>query len=138
MDWSDAMTYELRVTDTFDSAHFLPGHEKCGKMHGHTYRIELFITGKRLLEDVGENKSCMLIDFKRLKEVMASLITKFDHQVLNEVFDDVPTAENLARYCYYYLKKVIETKYHMKEIQVARVRIWEGLNSYCDFYETNT
>lgn len=36
------------VRDSFDSAHFLPnvpeGH-KCARMHGHTYRIKIAVSG---------------------------------------------------------------------------------------------
>jgi 6-pyruvoyl-tetrahydropterin synthase len=46
-----------------------------------------------------------------------------------------PTAENLARYIYYYLQKVLQTKYHMKEVRIKKVRVWEGLKNYCEFYE---
>ncbi|HZO09232.1 MAG TPA: 6-carboxytetrahydropterin synthase, partial [Myxococcota bacterium] len=29
----------LGVTDYIDCAHLLEGHAKCGRLHGHTYRI---------------------------------------------------------------------------------------------------
>jgi len=36
----------LGIIDYVDSAHYLPGHGKCGKMHGHTYKIEVLIEGE--------------------------------------------------------------------------------------------
>lgn len=127
--------YRLRVEDEFSSAHYIPGHEKCGNVHGHTYKIEVFIVGSVLKEGEGQYAESMLLDFSRIKEVVSNLVSKFDHKLLNDVVDFVPTVENLARYCYYYLKKVFETKYYMKEISVEKVRVWEGSNNYCEFYE---
>jgi len=36
----------LGVIDYIDSAHYLPGHGKCGRVHGHTYKIEVIIEGE--------------------------------------------------------------------------------------------
>ena len=49
----------LGVTEYIDCAHFLPGHKKCGQLHGHTYRVEVVIEGE---PDRG-----MIVDFAELK-----------------------------------------------------------------------
>ena len=36
----------LGVSETFDSAHFLPNHPKCGRIHGHTYKVEIEVEGE--------------------------------------------------------------------------------------------
>jgi len=35
----------LGVTEYIDCAHHLPGHERCGSLHGHTYQIDVFLEG---------------------------------------------------------------------------------------------
>lgn len=78
----------------FDAAHYLPhvpdGH-KCKNMHGHTYRLRVFIKGTPG-SDTG-----WIIDFKELKDTVKPLIDVLDHTLLNEVPGlENPTAENIA------------------------------------------
>ena len=51
---------KLGITEYIDCAHFLPGHEKCGRLHGHTYKVEIVIEG--------DHKKGMIIDFADLKK----------------------------------------------------------------------
>jgi len=79
---------------TFDSAHWLPnvpeGH-KCGRMHGHTYRVKLTVSG-------GINPHTgFVIDFGDLKAKAKPVIDALDHQTLNDFIPN-PTCENLALY----------------------------------------
>ena len=37
---------KLGITEFIDCAHFLPGHPKCGQVHGHTYKVEVIIEGE--------------------------------------------------------------------------------------------
>src|SRR2546425_1278148 len=37
---------KLGVTEYIDCAHHLPGHERCGSLHGHTYQVDVFIEGE--------------------------------------------------------------------------------------------
>ncbi len=72
------------------------GPHSSGAGHGHNYALEVTLRGP-IDEDTG-----MLIDLKRLKQVMDSEVgARFDHRNLNEdtpYFQDrVPTAENFAR-----------------------------------------
>ena len=134
--------YRIHGEITFESAHFLPKHLKCGKLHGHTYRVEVWIVGRELREPIEveegrfEGEPCMLLDFKRVKWLLQKIKEKFDHKLLNDVCDFVPTAENLSRYIYYYLQKVLQTKYHTKNVRIERVRVWEGRKNYCEYYES--
>lgn len=81
---------------TFEAAHRLPhvpeGH-KCGRLHGHSYRIGLHVTGP-VDEDAG-----WVLDFADLKVAWAPLDGQLDHRYLNEV-DGLanPTSENVARW----------------------------------------
>ena len=104
------MSWELVVKEQFSSAHFLEHYKgKCEKMHGHTFQIEAYFRVKEL------NKSGIGIDFSELKEYLKAISP--DHQLLNEVFDFSPSAENLSRYFYYKIKE----KY-----PVTKILIWES------------
>jgi len=63
----------------FDAAHYIPGHEKCGSVHGHTYRVRVFI------------ESSGPIDFNEIDSKMSEIIDKFDHKMLGGI-----TAEEIA------------------------------------------
>ncbi|MBA3046229.1 MAG: 6-carboxytetrahydropterin synthase [Candidatus Thermoplasmatota archaeon] len=60
---------------TFSACHFLPGHSKCNRLHGHNYAVHLHITGEPL--DGG-----MVHDFVALKKAMKSVADQMDHCVL--------------------------------------------------------
>ena len=79
---------------TFDSAHFLPnvpdGH-KCKNVHGHTYRLTVFLEGE--LEPDLE----WVIDFAELKKVINPILDTIDHKLLNDIKGlENPTCEIIA------------------------------------------
>jgi 6-pyruvoyltetrahydropterin/6-carboxytetrahydropterin synthase len=59
----------------FSSCHMLLRHDKCSRLHGHTYCIHLRITGT-VKEDM------MLSDFGRVKEVLRGLADSLDHRTI--------------------------------------------------------
>jgi 6-pyruvoyltetrahydropterin/6-carboxytetrahydropterin synthase len=78
---------KLGITDHVDCAHFLPGHAKCGQLHGHTYRIELVIEG--------EASGGMIVDFAELKSTTRNVLAQYDHRNWND-FLDFPSVENIC------------------------------------------
>ncbi len=79
---------------TFDAAHFLPnvhdGH-KCKTMHGHTYRLVVYVEGKPD-ENLG-----WVMDFSDLKSVVAPIVAVLDHKVINDIKGlENPTCEHIA------------------------------------------
>ena len=99
-------------TITFDSAHILEGHPKCGKLHGHTYKIEMWITG----EPAGDYG--FVIDFKEIKDYF----NKYDHSgvVLNI------SAEKMAsESADYFLNK-------FSNIKQVKARVWETPTAYAE------
>lgn len=77
----------LHFERTIDSSHQIPGHPgKCARLHGHTYRFQVWVSGPV------DPASGMLVDFYDLK----ALIDAWDHRHLNDEVDFVPTAELLA------------------------------------------
>jgi len=85
-----------------EAAHRLPnvpdGH-KCARIHGHSFRIEIHVSGP-----VGET-SGWVMDFADLRMAFQPLFEQLDHHYLNEVEGlENPTSENLARWIWQRLK----------------------------------
>ena len=38
---------KLGITEYIDCAHYLPSHDKCGRLHGHTYTMDVIIEGEK-------------------------------------------------------------------------------------------
>ncbi|SEF55577.1 6-pyruvoyltetrahydropterin/6-carboxytetrahydropterin synthase [Nonomuraea solani] len=88
------MSFRIGKRFTFEAAHQLsglPGGHKCGRLHGHSYTVEVVLTATELSE------SGFVIDFANLDPIKRHLAEHFDHQPLNEAIDIEPTSENLAR-----------------------------------------
>src|SRR5438876_4532388 len=78
---------KLGVTEYIDCAHHLPGHERCGSLHGHTYQVDVFIEG--------DHKGGMLLDFADLKKTLRTILADYDHKDWN-TFIEYPTVENIC------------------------------------------
>ncbi len=105
------------VAEYFDSSHYIPGHEKCGKVHGHTYRVEV--------EVEGELKNGMVIDFADLKKALKDVVEELDHRLINEIIEN-PTCENICLYIYERLKG------ELKDVKIVRVRLYEGKDKWAE------
>lgn len=93
---------EIFKVFTIEAAHRLPhvpaGH-KCGRLHGHSFQIEVHVTGP-LDESLG-----WIIDFADIKGAFKALEDQIDHRYLNEVEGlENPTSENIARWIWRRLK----------------------------------
>jgi len=59
----------------FSACHFIAGHTRCGKLHGHVYVVQAALHG--------ENASNgMVMDFIDLKRMLRKIAEEFDHRVL--------------------------------------------------------
>jgi 6-pyruvoyltetrahydropterin/6-carboxytetrahydropterin synthase len=90
---------------TFEAAHRLPnvpnGH-KCNRLHGHSYRVEVHVTGA-----VGEDTGWVQ-DFGDIKAAFKPLEDQLDHNYLNEVPGlENPTSEILAKWIWTRLVSVL-------------------------------
>lgn len=69
----------------------------CAKLHGHTYRLLVTVSGPLL-------PSGMIIDFCELKRIVKKIILdRYDHAFLNELdeYQNVPaTAENMVSFIF--------------------------------------
>jgi 6-pyruvoyltetrahydropterin/6-carboxytetrahydropterin synthase len=89
--------YRARVEEEFSAAHFLSHYRgKCEKLHGHNYRVRLWVEGKKL----GEGG--ILADFSILKKALRLSIADLDHSNLNDVADFMndPSAERIAEFIF--------------------------------------
>jgi 6-pyruvoyltetrahydropterin/6-carboxytetrahydropterin synthase len=90
--------FRVRVEAEFAAAHrIVHYHGKCERVHGHNYKVRVWVSGEALSE------GGMLIDFGILKGALKSIIDEsLDHRDLNEIpdFEDDPSAERIARYLY--------------------------------------
>ena len=59
----------------FSACHFIPRHEKCSRLHGHSYIVRLRLEG-----DIG--KEGMIMDFVVLKKKLKEIIEEVDHKTL--------------------------------------------------------
>jgi 6-pyruvoyltetrahydropterin/6-carboxytetrahydropterin synthase len=59
----------------FSACHFIAGHQKCGRLHGHTYVVSMKLHG-----EMGKNG--MVMDFIPLKKELRAIADKLDHRVL--------------------------------------------------------
>jgi 6-pyruvoyltetrahydropterin/6-carboxytetrahydropterin synthase len=70
----------------------VPEDHKCRRMHGHSYRVEVYVSGP--VRDDG-----MVMDFAELKAAWGPLKNRLDHRCLNDVPGLAnPTSEALARW----------------------------------------
>ncbi|WP_350179816.1 6-carboxytetrahydropterin synthase QueD [Phaeodactylibacter sp.] len=100
---------------TFDAAHFLPkvpeGH-KCRNLHGHTYRIKLF------LEGAVDPEMGWVTDFGDIKQAWKKVEPLIDHRYLNDVPGlENPTAENIAPWIWQQLKPNLP--------HLSKIELWE-------------
>lgn len=113
---------------SFDSAHYLPGHEgKCQNLHGHTYILEVTVGRNSLIE--GGSSEGMIIDFSDLKSIVNKLVVDpLDHQCLNELLPYRPTAENMVNHFFDVLEPVLKGF----DVELIRLRLWESSDSYAE------
>ncbi len=65
----------------FSACHFIPRHEKCSRLHGHSYIVRLRLDG-----DIGEEG--MIMDFVVLKKELKAIIEELDHKTLLPTLSD--------------------------------------------------
>ncbi len=106
---------KLGIIEYIDCAHYLPGHQKCGVLHGHTYRVEMIIEG--------ENKTGMIIDFGDLKGILRETLGLYDHRSFND-FLDYPSVENIC--------EMIHRKIADRIPLPFALRVWEGKGKWAE------
>ena len=90
---------------TLEAAHRLPnvpvGH-KCSRLHGHSFRVELRVSGEPGPE------TGWIMDFSELKAAFQPLYDQLDHNYLNDIPGlENPTSERLAMWIWEKLKPAL-------------------------------
>jgi 6-pyruvoyltetrahydropterin/6-carboxytetrahydropterin synthase len=111
---------------TFDSAHHLHCYEgKCQNLHGHTYRLQVIMSGQT--DDRG-----ITIDFSDVKRITKLyVIDRLDHQYLNEVLPLMnTTAENMVVWIYEQIQAALLKEDTNSSIRLEEIRLWETPTSF--------
>jgi 6-pyruvoyltetrahydropterin/6-carboxytetrahydropterin synthase len=106
----------LGITDFIDCAHSLPGHAKCGRLHGHTYRVELVVEGETA-------SGGMVVDFADLRAQVRGVLDEYDHRNWNDVLDH-PTVENIC--------ELLASRLRERVPFAFVIRVWEGNGKWAE------
>ena len=106
---------KIGVVDHIDCAHFLPGHSKCGSLHGHTYKIELIVEGAV--------RDGLVMDFADLKQSMREVLLGYDHKSWND-FLEFPSVENICQLLHQQLCNRLTFPFVL--------RVWEGEGKWAE------
>ncbi len=119
--------YELKVVTRFAAAHRLTMvGTKCENMHGHNWKIEVFLTGGKL------DEAGVVMDFGDIKTRLREIIGRLDHQYLNELAmfqGRQPSSERIATYIATELQQAIQHP----AVRVSRVSAWESEDACATF-----
>lgn len=120
------MRTSITKSYNFEAAHKLPNHAgKCARLHGHSYRFEVAVTGEVIKSGSSVG---MVMDFADLSKVVETeILNKWDHQFLNDILPFTTTAELLATEIFKILKNA--------NMPVTRVRLWETAKAYATVEE---
>lgn len=118
---AQTVTMDIFKEFIFEAAHRLPyvpdGH-KCGRLHGHSFKAEIHVTG-----EVGKETG-WIVDFADIKSAFKPLYEQLDHNYLNEIEGlENPTSENLAHWIWVRLKPMLP--------QLSKVVVRETCTSGC-------
>ncbi|UYV13484.1 MAG: 6-carboxytetrahydropterin synthase QueD [Phycisphaera sp.] len=107
----------------FDAAHRLenlPEGHKCARVHGHTYRLTVYVAGE--VDPV----MGWIVDFADLKRITQGVVGQLDHRMLNDVPGlEQPTTESVIVWIWDRLKPDLP--------HLSRLRLWENATSGCEY-----
>lgn len=110
--------WKIYKVTTFEAAHRLEGHPKCGKLHGHSYKLEVWADSSTL-----EKKFGFVMDFHWISDVAK----KYDHSdiVLDKSCEEL--AQTIAK------QLVDKARDNGCDLSKLTVRLWETASSYAEF-----
>jgi len=114
---------------TFSAAHYLPGHPKCGCIHGHTYFVRDLMIVTTQFVDLGDIKKTimeldhMLIIPKEHMDIWTEINKQFFERLgIHTRFvlvNGSPTVENIAKL----LKSMLQS---IQGVEKAEFELYEG------------
>ena len=115
------MRAELIKTFRFEAAHRLigvPATHKCSRLHGHSYRVDVHVTGE--VDPV----SGMVVDFGNIVTAVRPLLEQLDHHLLNDVPGlENSTSELIGRFLWDRLRPELPT--------LTAITVWESDTARC-------
>lgn len=121
--------YEVKIVTQFAAAHRLENFKgKCESLHGHNWKVEVFLGGKDL------DETGLLMDFGEVKARTKEVLEEIDHKYLNELAafqNRNPSSENLAAYLFERLGAI----FNRDRVKVHRVNVWESDSSCASYYQ---
>ncbi len=115
------MNMELRKTFQFEAAHSLPNlptDHKCARIHGHSFKVEIVITGKC------DPELGWVMDYADISETFDPIWKQLDHFHLNKIDGlENPTSENIAVWIWNQLKPQLPL--------LAAIEVAETCNARC-------
>ena len=112
---------ELFKVFQIEAAHYLPNlppEHKCSRMHGHSFRIEIHISG-----DVDPELGWVM-DFADVEAACEPVHGELDHRYLNDIEGlENPTSEVIARWIWARLKPALPG--------LSEVKLWETCTAGC-------
>lgn len=143
------MEFTITKRIKWHMAHRVPNHKsKCRSNHGHTYLLDALVAG-RVVDQEGISDEGMVMDFGDVKDIlMKNIYDVLDH---GSMFWDqdplvlaleadaatklvkvpfIPTAENIARWCY---DQVAPSILIPGQRWLRGIRVWETPNSVAEF-----
>lgn len=91
---------------------------KCVRLHGHSYHLRLWLRGPI------DPETGMVINFRDVKVIVEErVIGRLDHRHLNDVLDEMTTAENLV----YWIGEQVAP--WISGAEVSRIELWETRTS---------
>ncbi len=122
-------TWKLNTEFTFDAAHFIEGYDgKCGRMHGHSYRVHVEAVSSRLSPSKYLDSPDMVCDFRELKWASKDAEKGgLDHSLLNEKLPCATTAERIAEFIHN------ETSKRIPDYIDLTVTVFETENSWVEY-----
>ena len=106
---------------------------------GHNFKLEAHFEGPI------DPQTGMIINLADIDIWLKKMVQPLDHYHLNKDVEffrtNVPTAENIARYCFESLKKIMDEvstahKPAAKSARLLKVRLHEGENLWVDYSDT--
>lgn len=108
--------YAVSVEDWFAAAHYLRNYcGKCENLHGHNYRVKIYVSGEKLSE------GGMLIDFSVLKKYLKAILSELDHHDLNSIgyfLEIEPSAENISKFIFDRLRPMLPENTELSGVEV--------------------
>ena len=110
--------YTVTIETEFSAAHIIRGYNgPCSRLHGHNWKVTVEAKAD-VLDHLG-----MSVDFYVLQKKTEEITAKFDHRDINSIppFDKElnPTSENIARYIYNELKKLLPSQIKLSFVAIG-------------------